>query len=337
MPNSIALATGWSDVIDEVYKAEAKSSVLNSDQGLARAGANAKEIKVPKVSVDGLGNYSRSSGYVTGSVTLEWETKTFDYDRGTKIVVDAMDAEETAGADAFVAACAELQRTKVAPEADAYTFAKICGKSGIGKVGSGTTYSTAADVLAAITAAMTTMDEAEVPSEGRILFITPTLMRMVDAMGEHQAAYDKGILDRLQVVEVPQTRFYTGIVLKSGGEDGFGYAKAAEVYAETTDAAYVSGKTYYTKSGSVYTAAEISSFAQGTTYYELKQAAGLDINFLIVEKGAVIKFDKHVASRIFGPDELEDFDAYMMKYRKYGIVDVFDNKVSGIYLSHKAS
>ena len=338
MPNSIALAKGYTNVIDEVYKAASTSDVLTSDQGLARPGANAKEIIVPKVTVDGLGDYSRSSGYVTGSVTLEWETKTFEYDRGTKIVVDAMDAEETAGADAFVAAGAELQRTQVAPEGDAYTFAKICSKPGIGKVQSGTTYSTAADVLAAIVAAMTAMDEAEVPAESRYLFITPTLKRMIDSMGEYQATVSKEIMAAFAgVIEVPQTRFYTAITLKSGGEDGFGYAKAVAEYVETTDAAYVSGKTYYTKNGSTYTAASISAFANGTTYYELKQAAGLDINFLIVEKSAVIKFDKHVPSRVFSPDELENMDAYMQKYRKYGIVDVFDNKVAGIYLSHKAS
>lgn len=338
MPNSIALAKGYTNVIDEVYKAASTSDVLTSDQGLARPGANAKEIIVPKVSVDGLGDYSRSSGYVTGSVTLEWETKTFEYDRGTKIVVDAMDAEEAAGADAFVTACAELQRTQVAPEGDAYTFAKICGKSGIGKVVSGTTYSTAADLLTAIIGAMTAMDEAEVPTEGRYLFITPTLKRMVDAYAQYQATVDKGILDQFAgVVEVPQTRFYTAITLKSGGEDGFGYAKATAQYAKTTDVACVSGKTYYTKSGDVYSAVAEPADANIGSYYELTQAAGCDINFLIVEKSAVIKFDKHVASRVFQPDELENMDAYMQKYRKYGIVDVFDNKVAGIFLSHKAS
>ena len=338
MANSIALATGFTQVIDEVYKAASLTDVLTTDAGLAQPGANAKEIKVPKVSVDGLGDYSRSAGYKTGSVTLEWETKTFEYDRGIKIVVDAMDAQETAGADAFVAACAELQRTKVAPEGDAYTFAKLCAKSGIGKVQSGTTYSTAADVLTAISTAVTAMDEAEVPAEDRYLFITPTLKRKIDAMGEYQASVSKDVLDGFAaVVEVPQTRFYTAINLKSGGDDGFGYEKQAAVYAKTTDVACVSGKTYYTKSGSTYTAVESPADANIGTYYELTTAAGCDINFMIVHRGAVIKFDKHVASRVFNPDELENMDAHMMKYRKYGIVDVFDNKVAGIYLSHKAS
>lgn len=69
-----------------------------------------------------------------------------------------------------------------------------------------------------------------------------------------------------------------------------------------------------------------------STYYELV-GAGAPINFLVVEKSAVIKFDKHVASRVFSPDELETLDSYMMKYRKYGIVELLDNKLDGVYAS----
>ena len=64
-----------------------------------------------------------------------------------------------------------------------------------------------------------------------------------------------------------------------------------------------------------------------------KAADGKNLNFMVVEKSAVIKFDKHVASRVFSPDELEALDSYMMKYRMYGIVELFDNKLDGVYVS----
>jgi hypothetical protein len=67
-----------------------------------------------------------------------------------------------------------------------------------------------------------------------------------------------------------------------------------------------------------------------------KAEAGKDINFMIVHKPAVIKFDKHTASDIIPASANPDADADISKYRKYGIVDVFKNKVAGIYLSHKA-
>ena len=54
---------------------------------------------------------------------------------------------------------------------------------------------------------------------------------------------------------------------------------------------------------------------------------------MVVEKSAVIKFDKRVASRIFNPNELENLDSYMMKYRKYGIVEFLDNKLDGVHVS----
>ena len=36
-------------------------------------------------------------------------------------------------------------------------------------------------------------------------------------------------------------------------------------------------------------------------------------------------------------DELESLDSYMMKYRKYGIVELFDNKLDGVYVSASTS
>lgn len=54
---------------------------------------------------------------------------------------------------------------------------------------------------------------------------------------------------------------------------------------------------------------------------------------MVVERSAVIKFDKHVTSRDFSPDELENLDSYMMKNRKYGIVELLDNKLAGVHVS----
>lgn len=120
----------------------------------------------------------------------------------------------------------------------------------------------------------------------------------------------------------PQVRFYTAIDLLSGGDDGFGYQKRKAVYELTEDTEVDSSKAYYTRSGSGTTASpyaysEVASPTKANlgTYYEITTAAGLDINFMVVERSAVIKFDKHVASRVFSPDELESLDSYMMKYQ----------------------
>ena len=165
--------------MDEVYKLASVTGDLNADATMVRAGANAKEIIYPQISVKGLGNYDRNSGYTSNSVKLEWKTATFDYDRGTKIAVDTQDNAESMNI-AFGMAGAELMRTKVAPEADAYTFAKIAGTTGITKVSED--YTSAEEFLSALLKAVTKMDEDEVPSEQRILYSTPTLLNSVKAL-----------------------------------------------------------------------------------------------------------------------------------------------------------
>ncbi len=124
MENKIASAKNYTTILDAVYQREAVSNVLNSPARLMRAGKNAKEIMIPKISVTGLGDYTRNVGYKTGSIDFSYETKAFGYDRGIKLLADVMDVEEAGVMDCFVQAGAELQRTQVAPEADAYTEAR---------------------------------------------------------------------------------------------------------------------------------------------------------------------------------------------------------------------
>lgn len=287
--NTIALAKNYTNILDEVYQGASVTADLTSDSTLIRAGANANEILYPQISVSGLGDYDRNSGYTNGSVSLEWKTATFNYDRGTKISVDSMDDEESRNL-AFTMAGAELQRTKVAPEADAFVFATLAGTEGISKA-TPATYADATAFLAALIEAKNKMDEDEVPEEGRILYATPTLLNGVMALDTTKS---REVLASFSVTKkVPQARFYTAIDLLDGKSEG-----------------------------------------EELGHYK-KAAAAKDINFMIVHKPAVIKWDKHTASDIIPAAMNPDADADISKYRKYGIVDVYKNKVAGIYLSHK--
>ena len=258
---------------------------------MVRAGHNAKEILIPKISVTGLGDYTRNVGYKTGSIDFSYETKTFAYDRGIKLLVDVMDVAEAGVMDCFVAAGAELQRTQVAPEADAYTFAEIASHNGVSVTEADLSSAAAVDILKALREITSSMDEAEVATESRYLFITPTLKGVLDDFSVANPNMSNRVLARFaRVVEVPQGRFYTKISLNSGDSEKFGYEKAAD---------------------------------------------GLDINFMVVERSAVIKADRHVASRVFSPDELENLDSWMVKYRKHGIVELLDNRLDGVAVSAK--
>lgn len=61
-----------------------------------------------------------------------------------------------------------------------------------------------------------------------------------------------------------------------------------------------------------------------------KASTGHDLDFLIVEKSAVIQFEKHVAPKIVTPDQNQDADAWKYGYRNVGIAEVYENKASGI-------
>lgn len=226
MANSIALVAKCIALLDEVYKLSSLTNVLESPSEMTRQGADAHEIKIPKMSVDGLADYDRNGGYVDGDVSLTWETAAFDYDRGRAFTVDAMDNEETIQL-AFGRLSSEFLRTKVVPELDAYRFAKYAGTSGITLKSEA--LSSGDSILSAITTANTTLDESEIPAENRILFITPSLYNIVAGLETYKS---KAMLDGFtQIVKVPQSRFYTAIDLldgKSSGEETGGFKKASD-------------------------------------------------------------------------------------------------------------
>lgn len=227
MANAITLAQQFVPILDEIYKNASLTSKLDGNPELVRAGANANELIIPKLTMQGLGNYSRNSGYVAGDVTLTNETVACNFDRGRMFTVDYMDNLETAGI-AFGRLAGEFIRTKVVPEEDAFRFATYAGITGISKVAAGATLADGAAVVAALRVAITKMDEDEVPMEDRHLFITPTLHGLIQDMDTTKS---REVLARFaSITDVPQTRFYTAISQYDGstsGEEAGGYVKAA--------------------------------------------------------------------------------------------------------------
>ena len=224
MANNIALAKVYTNLLDEVYQQSALTAVLESDATLARQGANANEIVIPKLSMDGLADYNRNSGYVNGDGELTLETAKFNYERGRAFTVDDMDNEETQNI-AFGRLAGEFIRTKVVPELDAFRFATYASTTGAGTATG--TLATGVDVINALRTATSAMDEAEVPMEDRHLFITPTLLGLVQDMDTTKS---RELLSRFaSITPVPQTRFYSAIELldgKTGGEEKGGFKKA---------------------------------------------------------------------------------------------------------------
>lgn len=272
-------------LLDEVYKAASKTAVLDGAPELASQGANADELIIPKISMDGLGDYNRSSGYVQGDVTFVNETVKCNFDRGRMFTVDNVDNMDTAGM-AFGRLSGEFIRTKVVPELDAFRFATYAATSGADITARATAYADGEAVRKAIAAKYDAMTDAEVPTEGRYLFINPTLLGMLRDMDTTKS---KELLKSFAgVVEVPQGRFYTAIEQLDGkttGQTAGGFKKAT---------------------------------------------SGYNLDFLIVEKSAVIQYQKHVAPKTVTPEQNQDADAYKFGYRNVGIADTYENKAAGI-------
>ena len=306
MPNSIALVTKYLPLLDEVYRVNAKSSILEADAALVQATADAKTIKINKLSMDGLGDYSRNNGYPVGSITSEWETHEFTNDRGRRFNLDKMDNLENLGMT-FLNMAGQFMKQKVIPEKDAYTFAKIAGASGVeGTTGTLTTSTT----KGALETALATLGENEVDEGNMVLFITPTVKGYLEtqiprSLTSGVTEYGQKIeyFNDIPLITVPQTRFYNGIDLLDGvtsGETAGGYKK--------------------------HTSTGASGDANAT-----------DVNFILMDRAAAISIAKNNVAQIFAPEVNQLYDGWTFNYRFYYDVFVLDAKRKGIYVHRKSS
>lgn len=233
MANNIELALKYLPLLDEVYKTSSLTSIMDNT-AIKILDGNA--VKVFMIEMQGLGNYDRNNGFINGDVNGTWQTLLLEIDRGRSFQVDRMDNEETLD-QAFGRLVGEFIRTQVVPETDAYRFAKYANASGVLQATAGTL--SANDIVPAIDAASAEMDDNEVPMEGRILFLTPTNYNYIKQSGaisrfatmtDSRLNREFEVFDRMRVIRVPQSRFYTEIELldgKTSGEENGGYAKAA--------------------------------------------------------------------------------------------------------------
>lgn len=297
MTNSIDLVTAFLTLIDEIYKLESKTAILDAPtQPIDFAGE--ATVKVMKVSMVGLGNYSRANGYPKGDITATWEAMTLTIERARQLSIDRMDNDESLGL-ILGNVMRMWMREKVAPEVDAIRFAKYAGTSGIATT-TAAALTTSAGVLDAIDVASAALDDAEVPAEGRKLFISNSCYRLLKAGVSRILANENTVdrrvkmLDDIEIIPVPQGRFYTQVTLDAGSTSNAGG---------------------FTKTAST----------------------GRDINFELIYPPAVLQAVKLNNVKYFSPEINQSSDGHMWQHRLYHDAFVYDNKVLGVYLHKKDS
>ncbi len=291
--NSIAYAEKFLPLLDEQYRAESKTSILDTLTDYVRfTGANT--VNIFNIDPVGMANYDRNAGYVPGDVTGTWQPYVLETDRGRSYQVDFLDNDQAMNL-VVPNLLATVERQHIIPEVDAYRFAKYAGGAAVANVTT-ETLSTGAATVASIDGATEALDEAEVPNEGRILFVNPATYRLIKSgitrmvmNKDRNVDYNVEIYNDMRVITVPSARFNTAITLN----------------APTTS----SGAGGYTASGDA-------------------------INYMIIHPSAVLQVMEHYAPRMFSPEQNIEADAWRVQPRFAHGAWVKAHKTNGIYVSH---
>lgn len=305
MANVIALAQKYQTVLDEVYKVSAKTMMLEAPDTFVRDAMQANQVRIPKVALEGLGDYSKTTGSVLGDVTFSYETHTFTQDRGRRFLVDQIDDLEALNTP-FASVVSQFVRTQVVPEVDAYRIATLADGASAANTVEGTL--TNATALQAIDTGIAAMADNEVNPEDLVIFVTPTMMSflkqsslierqfMTNTPAGRMINRNVEMLDGKPVIMVPQSRMYTAITQYDGttsGQEAGGYIKNA--------------------------------------------TTGRDINFMLVDAMNMLAVTKTARPKIFDPETNQGAWGWLFDYRLYHDIFIPDNKVNGIYVHHKTT
>ena len=291
--NSIGLAAEYLPLLDEVYKATSKSAILDTLQDRVRWSDEYHTFYLFETAMGGLADYDRNNGFVRGDVTAQWRAYEPQWDRGRQFLVDRVSNAESREM-AFATLAGEFMRTKVVPETDAVRFAHYAQNAASGNKDTESLANSAA-VIASIDDATAVLDDAEVPYEGRILFVNPTIYKLFKAgitrytmNGENGIDYNIEMYNDMRVITVPSGRFNTEVTLAQpdSHDDAGGYT-----------------------------------------------ATGSTINYMIVHPSAVMQAVKLANPRIFSPEVVQEAQAWMYDFRQYHGAWVKHEKANGIYVS----
>lgn len=303
--NTLATATLFQQQLDKIAVQDAVTGWMDANAGQVIYNGG-KEVKIPKMSVQGMADYDRDTGYVQGGVTLTYETRSMTQDRGRKFQLDPMDINENNFVTTAGAVMAEFQRVHVVPEIDAYRISKIATE--------------------AITAAKTGMTEyGYTPGDTG----TSALRKLKEGIKAIRDLYNGPLVchatpDFIVELELELAGKITAVTFAHGG---------IETQVPSVDGVPIVS----TPSNRMYTA--ITMYDGSTSGQEAggytKGTSAKDINFLICPRTTPIAVTKQDIMRIFDPTINQKLNAWQMDYRRFHDIWVLDNKLDSIYLNIK--
>lgn len=289
-------AETFTNLLQQKYAKELCSDALTKSN-LGVKFINAQTIKLPRMTVSGYKDHTRTPGFNSGTLGNDWEAKKLEHDRDIEFWIDPMDIDETN----LTLSVANIQNTfeteQAIPETDCYRFSKLHAEltTYSGRIDTSTVVS-AANFLEAFDAEMAIMDEASVPEEGRILYVTPAMNKIVkEAEG----------LQRVISVSTP-----TNINRKVHSID--------DVTIKMVPAARMKSTYDFT-----------DGFKPGSS---AKQ-----INWILIHPSCVVCRDKYSYIKLFTPGtDSRTADGYLYQNRKYGDLFLLEKKIPGCAMNVEA-
>ena len=261
------------------------------------------EVKIPKMTMSGLGDYDRNSGFAQGAVAVTYETRTLTQDRGRTFQLDAMDVDETNFAATAGNVMREFQSTKVIPVIDAYRYSKIYELAEA--AGKANTYTPAANsIFETLMNDITAVRDMAGECEEIVIAMSAKVAGMLDLAKGGTNVLQSGYfeqgkaeikvkeIDGCPIIRVPSVRFKTAYTFLDGAENTEGGFAAAE------DAK--------------------------------------DINWIVMVKNAPVAISKTDVTRIFDPMTNQNANAWKIDYRKYHDLWIMDNGMDGVMVSVSA-
>lgn len=251
---------------------------------------NAQTIKLPRLTLSGYKDHTRTAGFNAGTISNDWEPKKLAHDRDIEFFVDPMDIDETNLALSVANIQNTFENEQAIPEKDCYNFSKLHTEltNFHGSIDS-TTVLTAQNILAVFDEEMSKMDDAGVPVDGRILYVTPTVNKLLK------------VADGIQRM----------ITVNSSNAVNRNVHSLDDVTIKMVQSGRM--KTKYNFTDGCVAAADADQ-----------------INFILVHPSCVVARDKYAYISLFTPGtDSRTADGYLFQNRNYWDLFLIERKVAG--------
>ena len=216
MGNMINLAEKYSQAVQErFYKDSLTESSFSKDMDVEFTGV--KTVKVYEVDTAPVGDYTRSGANRYGTpqeLTDSLQEFVMTQDKSSTWTIDKGNAKEQFNIKSAATTLKRQMREVITPMIDKYRFAKWAENAGHAIAGAAPTKSTVVDDIMDMTE---WLDERLVPTEGRTLYVTPAVYKVLkgnDAFvhleGVGTKAVAKGVvgeIDGMPVKKIPSRYF----------------------------------------------------------------------------------------------------------------------------------